>query len=91
MELLALTAVRALEVSDVVLLDDLVNREVLQVARTDTQVTPVRKRGGCKSTAAKSFKPDARRTSKSKSCRDSPLASARGLGAGAEILLSRTG
>lgn len=49
-ELLTLKAVRALGVADVVLLDDLVNREVLRYARRDAQVMPVGKRGGCKST-----------------------------------------
>jgi uroporphyrin-III C-methyltransferase len=49
-ELLTLKAVRALGEADVVLLDDLVNREVLQFTRPGTRVIEVGKRGGCKST-----------------------------------------
>jgi uroporphyrin-III C-methyltransferase len=49
-ELLTLKAVRALERSDVVLIDDLVNREVLQFVRPRTRVVEVGKRGGCRST-----------------------------------------
>lgn len=49
-ELLTLKAVRALGTADVILIDDLVNRDVLQHARTDVRVIEVGKRGGCKST-----------------------------------------
>ncbi|HEX2238823.1 MAG TPA: uroporphyrinogen-III C-methyltransferase [Gammaproteobacteria bacterium] len=49
-ELLTLKAVRALEISDMVLLDDLVDREVLRFTRMNAQIIPVGKRGGCKST-----------------------------------------
>lgn len=49
-ELLTLKAVRALGTADVVLIDDLVSREVLQYARADARVIEVGKRGGCKST-----------------------------------------
>lgn len=49
-ELLTLKAVRALSKADVVLLDDLVNREVLCFARRDARVIEVGKRGGCRST-----------------------------------------
>ena len=50
MELLTLKAVRAIGEADVVLLDDLVNREVLRFARPQAQVIEVGKRGGCRST-----------------------------------------
>jgi uroporphyrin-III C-methyltransferase len=49
-ELLTLQAVRTLGLADVVLLDDLVNRDVLQFVRRDARVVEVGKRGGCKST-----------------------------------------
>jgi uroporphyrin-III C-methyltransferase len=48
-ELLTLKAVRALSKAEVVLLDDLVNRAVLQYA-PKARVVEVGKRGGCKST-----------------------------------------
>jgi uroporphyrin-III C-methyltransferase len=48
-ELLTLKAVRALAAADVVLIDDLVDRRVLEHAPR-TRVVPVGKRGGCKST-----------------------------------------
>jgi uroporphyrin-III C-methyltransferase len=48
-ELLTLKAVRALGEADVVLVDDLVGREVLRFARR-ARVIEVGKRGGCKST-----------------------------------------
>lgn len=49
-ELLTLKAVRALGQADVALVDDLVNREVLQFLRPGARVIEVGKRGGCKST-----------------------------------------
>jgi uroporphyrin-III C-methyltransferase len=49
-ELLTLKAVRALGEADVVLIDDLVNREVLRFARANARVIEVGKRGGCRST-----------------------------------------
>ncbi|MGH8693997.1 MAG: uroporphyrinogen-III C-methyltransferase, partial [Burkholderiales bacterium] len=49
-ELLTLKAVRALGAADVVLVDDLVHRGVLQHVRADARVITVGKRGGCKST-----------------------------------------
>jgi uroporphyrin-III C-methyltransferase len=49
-ELLTLKAVRALGEADVVLIDDLVNREVLQFAKANARVIEVGKRGGCRST-----------------------------------------
>lgn len=49
-ELLTLKAVRALGEADVALVDDLVNREVLQFLRPGARVIEVGKRGGCKST-----------------------------------------
>jgi len=49
-ELLTLKAVRALGAADAVLVDDLVNRDVLQFARPQARVIEVGKRGGCKST-----------------------------------------
>ena len=48
-ELLTLKAVRALAAADVVLIDDLVDRAVLEHAPR-ARVVPVGKRGGCKST-----------------------------------------
>jgi uroporphyrin-III C-methyltransferase len=50
-ELLTLKAVRAIGEADVVLLDDLVNREVLRFARQQAKVIEVGKRGGCRSTS----------------------------------------
>ena len=49
-ELLTLKAVRAIGEADVMLLDDLVNREVLCFARLQAKVIEVGKRGGCRST-----------------------------------------
>lgn len=49
-ELLTLKAVRALGEADVVLVDDLVNREVLRYAKPGARVIEVGKRGGCRST-----------------------------------------
>lgn len=49
-ELLTLKAVRALARADVVLIDDLVNRAVLEHARPSARIIEVGKRGGCKST-----------------------------------------
>ena len=49
-ELLTLKAVRALGEADVVLIDDLVNRELLQFAKPHARVIEVGKRGGCRST-----------------------------------------
>jgi uroporphyrin-III C-methyltransferase len=49
-DLLTIKAVKAIAAADVVLLDDLVNREVLQHARPGARVIEVGKRGGCQST-----------------------------------------
>lgn len=49
-ECLTLKAVRAIEMADVLLVDDLVSEAVLQYARTDARVVYVGKRGGCAST-----------------------------------------
>jgi uroporphyrin-III C-methyltransferase len=49
-ELLTLKAVRHLGRADVILIDDLVNREILAHARPGARVVAVGKRGGCKST-----------------------------------------
>jgi len=49
-ELLTLKALRALGAADVVLVDDLVNRDVLQFAQPQARVIEVGKRGGCRST-----------------------------------------
>ena len=49
-ELLTLKAVRALQESDVLLVDDLVSEAVLAHARPDVQRVWVGKRGGCRST-----------------------------------------
>jgi uroporphyrin-III C-methyltransferase len=49
-ELLTMKAVRAIGAADVLLLDDLVNREVLQYAAAGARVIEVGKRGGCRST-----------------------------------------
>jgi uroporphyrin-III C-methyltransferase len=50
LELLTLKAIRALERADVLLIDDLVDREVIGLARKDVRVIEVGKRGGCRST-----------------------------------------
>lgn len=50
-DLLTIKAVKAIAAADVVLLDDLVNREVLQHARPGVRVIEVGKRGGCQSTS----------------------------------------
>jgi uroporphyrin-III C-methyltransferase len=49
--MLTLKAVRALGEADVVLIDDLVNREVLQFVKPHARVIEVGKRGGCRSTS----------------------------------------
>ena len=49
-ELLTLKAARAIAAADVILMDDLVDRRVLQHAGADARVIPVGKRGGCAST-----------------------------------------
>ena len=49
-ELLTLKAVRALGEAEVVLIDDLVNRDVLQFVKPRARVIEVGKRGGCRST-----------------------------------------
>jgi uroporphyrin-III C-methyltransferase len=49
-ELLTLKAVRVIGEADVVLIDDLVSREVLRHARPQARVIEVGKRGGCRST-----------------------------------------
>lgn len=49
-ELLTLKAVRVLERADVLLIDDLVDREVIRLARAGVRVIEVGKRGGCRST-----------------------------------------
>ncbi|MDB5803205.1 MAG: uroporphyrinogen-III C-methyltransferase [Betaproteobacteria bacterium] len=49
-ELLTIKAARALAHADVVLIDDLVNRAVLEHVRSDARIIEVGKRGGCKST-----------------------------------------
>ena len=49
-ELMTLKAVRALRAADVVLVDELVNRECLAHARPDAKIIRVGKRGGCRST-----------------------------------------
>ena len=49
-ELMTLKAVRALRSADVVLVDDLVNRECLAHVRPDAKIIRVGKRGGCRST-----------------------------------------
>jgi uroporphyrin-III C-methyltransferase len=48
-ELLTLKAVRVISSADVILIDDLVQRDVLQHIRPQTRVIKVGKRGGCKS------------------------------------------
>ena len=47
---MTIKAVKAIAAADVVLLDDLINREVLQHARPGVRVIEVGKRGGCQST-----------------------------------------
>ena len=49
-ELLTLKAVRAIATADVILIDDLVDRRVLEHARSGIRVIDVGKRGGCRST-----------------------------------------
>jgi uroporphyrin-III C-methyltransferase len=49
-ECLTLKAVRAIGAADVILVDDLVNREVLRFGRPGVRVVEVGKRGGCRST-----------------------------------------
>ncbi|WP_323118200.1 uroporphyrinogen-III C-methyltransferase [Burkholderia alba] len=49
-ELLTLKAVRAIEAADVLLVDDLVNPDVLRLARADARIEHVGKRGGHAST-----------------------------------------
>lgn len=49
-ELLTLKAVRALGAADVVLVDDLVHRDVLRHMKAGARVVEVGKRGGCRST-----------------------------------------
>ena len=49
-ELVTLKAARALARCDVVLIDDLVHRDVLQLCRPGVRVVEVGKRGGCRST-----------------------------------------
>ncbi len=50
-ELLTLKAVRAIASATVILVDDLVSKEVLAHANPSARIVPVGKRGGCKSTA----------------------------------------
>lgn len=54
-DLMTLKAVRLLGEADVVLLDDLVNREVLRFVALDAEVIEVGKRGGCQSTTQMSI------------------------------------
>lgn len=49
-DLLTLRAARVIAAADVLLVDDLVDRRVLALARPDARVLPVGKRGGCIST-----------------------------------------
>ncbi len=49
-ELLTLKAARVIGTADVILVDDLVSREVLHHARSAARIVPVGKRGGCPST-----------------------------------------
>jgi uroporphyrin-III C-methyltransferase len=49
-EMLTLKAVRLISEADVILVDDLVNREILQHARANVRLRYVGKRGGCRST-----------------------------------------
>ena len=50
-ELITVKAMRALGLADVVLVDDLVNPEILSMARADAQIVYVGKRGGGISTS----------------------------------------
>jgi len=50
LELLTLGAVRAIGLADALLIDDLVNPDVLEFARSNVQIVHVGKRGGCNST-----------------------------------------
>jgi len=50
-ELITIKAARALGTADVVLVDDLVDRRVLEHARANARIVAVGKRGGCKSTS----------------------------------------
>jgi len=50
LELLTLGAVRAIGLADAILIDDLVNPDVLEFARSNVQIVHVGKRGGCNST-----------------------------------------
>jgi uroporphyrin-III C-methyltransferase len=49
-ELLTIKAVKAIAAADVVLVDDLVNPDILEHARSDARIVHVGKRGGCQST-----------------------------------------
>ncbi|MGN6653323.1 uroporphyrinogen-III C-methyltransferase [Trinickia sp.] len=49
-ELITVKAMRALALADVVLVDDLVNPDILKMARADAQIVSVGKRGGSAST-----------------------------------------
>lgn len=49
-ELLTLKAVKAIQICDVLLVDDLVDRAVLEHAKPNARIINVGKRGGCKST-----------------------------------------
>lgn len=49
-ELITVKAMRALALADVVLVDDLVNPDILEMARADAQIVHVGKRGGSAST-----------------------------------------
>jgi len=50
-ELLTLKAARAIAAADVILVDDLVDRRVLQYAAAGARIVEVGKRGGCRSTS----------------------------------------
>jgi uroporphyrin-III C-methyltransferase len=49
-DLLTIKAVKAIAAADVLLVDDLVNRDILEHARSNARIVPVGKRGGCQST-----------------------------------------
>jgi uroporphyrin-III C-methyltransferase len=49
-ELMTVKAMRTLALADVILVDDLVNPEILEMARADAHIVYVGKRGGCPST-----------------------------------------
>jgi uroporphyrin-III C-methyltransferase len=49
-DLLTIKAVKAIARADVILVDDLVNPEILQHAKSDARIVHVGKRGGCQST-----------------------------------------